>query len=81
MFILLFALWIIFNGRITPEIVLLGIGIVSLIFLFLCRFMDYSIRKDMRAYRNLFAGIAYLFLLVAEIVKANFCVMKLIVSS
>ena len=35
MFILFFALWIILNGRITLELVLLGILIAAAVFLFL----------------------------------------------
>lgn len=81
MLVLFFVLWIVFNGRVTLEIVLFGIGIAALVFWFICRFMDYSIKKELHAYKNLFRGLAYVLLLVAEIIKANFGVMRLIVSS
>lgn len=81
MLLLMFALWIAFNGRVTVEIILFGIVISILIFLFLCKYMDYSIKKELRVYQNIFGGIAYIALLLCEIIKANFCVIKLIVSS
>lgn len=80
MFILFFALWIIFNGRISVEIILFGIAAAALVFGFLCRFMDYSVKKELRGYANLLRGISYIFLLVKEIFKANVDVMRLIVS-
>lgn len=81
MLVLFFVLWIVFNGRVTLEIVLFGIGIAALMFCFICRFMDYSVKKELHAYRNLLRGLAYVLLLVWEIIKANFGVMRLIVSS
>lgn len=76
----MFVLWVIFNGKLTLEITLFGIAISVLLFLFLCKYMDYSLKKELRAYRNLFRGIAYVVMLVYEIIKANFYVMKMIVS-
>lgn len=80
MFILFFVLWIIFNGRITAEIAGFGVAVAVLVFCFLCRFMDYSIKKELRVYANLFGGISYIALLVKEIFKANFGVMRMIFS-
>lgn len=81
MLVLFFLIWIIFNGKVTLEITLFGIIISILVFCFICRYMDYSLAKEGKTYRNLFRGIAYVILLVYEIIKANLCVMKLIVSS
>lgn len=81
MLVLFFALWIIFNGRITVETVLFGIAVSVLLFCFLCRFMDYGIKKELRVYMGLFRGISYIVLLVQEIFKANVSVMHLILTS
>ncbi len=81
MLILFFALWIIFNGRITAEIMLSGIAAAVLLFCFLCRFMDYGIKKELRVYANLSRGVSYIMLLVQEIFKANLGVMHLIVTA
>lgn len=81
MLFLFFLLWIIFNGRVTLEIVLFGVGVSALMFFFICRYMGFSIRKELRVYSNLFFALRYALTLVLEIIKANFCVMKLIISS
>ena len=67
MFILLFALWIILNGRVTLEIILFGLAICALVYLFMCKFMKFSIKKDLRLMRNIGYGIVYFFVLLKEI--------------
>ena len=52
MLLLFFLAWIIFNGRVTVEIVLFGVVIAVLIFAFICRFMDYSISKELKFYKK-----------------------------
>ena len=42
MAVLFFLLWIIFNGRVTLEIVLFGIAISALLTLFICKVFGYS---------------------------------------
>ena len=79
MFILFFILWIIFNGAITLEIVLFGIAIAALVFLFMCKFMDYSIKKDIELLKKIPIFIVYVFTLIWEIIKANLVMMKFIV--
>ena len=49
---LFFIVWIIFNGRVTLEIILFGIAISGLMFAFVCRFMDYSMEKERNFYRE-----------------------------
>jgi len=76
--ILFFLVWIIFNGRITTEIIILGVLIATLVFAFMCKFTDYSPQKEKRFYRKMFSFCGYLFLLVKEIIKANLAVSHLI---
>lgn len=80
MFLLYFALWIIFNGAITPEICLFGLGVAAVMFAFTCKFMDYSVAKEQQVIRRFFPLIRYIFVLVKEIVKANFTVIHMILS-
>ena len=61
MYLLYFALWVIFNGNITLEICLFGIVIAGLIFAFTWLF-------------------CYFIVLIREIVKANFAVVRIILS-
>ena len=72
MYVALFALWIIFNGRLTPEVAVIGLIVSAAIFFFMCRFMDYSIRKEIALYRLIPWGLKYFLILLTEIVKANF---------
>lgn len=81
MFILFFLVWIIFNGAVTVEIVLFGLVISAAMYAFICKFMNYSIHKDMLYGKRGFRIIQYICVLVWEIVKANFAVIKLITSS
>ena len=81
MFLLFFLVWIIFNGAITTEIVVFGLVIAAAMYAFVCKFMDYSIRKDILYIKKFFMLLEYVCVLVWEIVKANFAVIKLITSS
>lgn len=80
MLLLFFAAWIIFNGRLTVEIVLFGVAVAALVFAFMCRFMDYSVEKERAFYRKLPLFCKYVVLLIKEIIKANLAVCKMILS-
>ena len=77
MFILLFICWILFNQAFTIEIMIFGLLISALIFVFMCRFMDYSVKKDLFILKKLPGIILYVFILLFEIIKANFVIFKL----
>ena len=81
MAIVFFALWIVFNGQITTEIVWFGIGISAILYLFVCRYMGYSPKKDIKACTLFFRALHYVVVLLWEVIKANTQVIKLIVSS
>ncbi len=78
MFLLLTFLWIVFNGRFTVEVLLFGLAISGAICFFLVRFFGYSFRKEFRAVRLIPDLLIYILILLVEIIKANFTVMKLI---
>ena len=80
MFLLFFLVWIILNCRITAEICVLGMLLSAVLFFFICRFMDYSIKKERLLFHLTPLFFQYFFVLIQEIVKANLCVMKIILS-
>jgi len=80
MLLLFFLAWIIFNGRVTLEIVLFGIVISLAVFAFLCRFMDFSLLRERNFYRRLPRYLQYVFVLVKEIVSANLTVCRMILT-
>lgn len=80
MFVLYFVLWVIFNGQFTWEIGIFGVIIAALLCAFTCRFMDYSIQKELWIYRKLGKLLQYAFVLVREVVKANLGTVHLILT-
>lgn len=80
MFLLFMAVWLILNGRATVEIMLFGLVISAALFYFMCRFMGYSGKKELLLFLLFPLFMRYLWVLVQEIVKANVCVLKLILS-
>ena len=79
MFVLLYALWLILNGRITLEICLLGLLMTAAIYFFMCRFMNFSLKKDQKFMRSAGYGLAYFFVLLKEIFASNFRVMWIVI--
>jgi len=71
MYVALLLLWIIFNGKITLEILMIGLLLCTLLFELCCRFMGYSIQKDIRLLRRLPLAFQYCVILIIEILKAN----------
>ena len=80
MLLLFFAVWLIFNGRITLEITIFGIAIAIAMFAFMCKFMGYSLAGERALYRKLPLLCRYVLLLVKEIIMANLAVCRLILS-
>ena len=80
MFFVFLLLWIILNGRITAEIVILG-GLFSAVFYwFTCKYLGRTFQDDLKWVRRAPKMAKYLVVLLFEIVKANRDVMRLILS-
>ena len=73
-------MWIVFNGRVTAEVVLLGLVFAAAIFAFMCRYLDYSIKKEKQLLRLIPLMARYLVVLIEEIVKSTFAACHYIVS-
>ena len=78
MFFVFLFFWIVLNGKITGEILGFGVVIALAIFLFSCKFLGYSIKKDIVACKVFGLAVCYVLLLIWEIVKANIGVMHFI---
>lgn len=81
MFLLFFLIWVIFNGQITWEIAAFGVVISAVMYLFICKFMGYNPRMDLLLGKKFFLILQYVFVLIKEIIKANYAVIKMIMSS
>lgn len=80
MYLFLFLIWIMFNGKVTLEIVLFGVVICAVMLLFMCKFFDYSIKKELLLYKLTPLILSYMLTLVCEVVKANAGALKLILN-
>lgn len=78
MFFFLFALWLLLNGQWTTEIAVTGLVISVLLYLFICKFMDYSPRRDWEVIKRLPRLIAYIGYLIKEIWISAFQTIRLI---
>ncbi len=81
MFILLFLFWLLINGKITLELVIIGIVLSTLVYLFACAFLRFSFKKDLIFCKNFPLLIAFLFMLIIEVVKSNLNIITLIWSN
>jgi len=78
MSVLLFLLWLILNANVTWEIVILGIVLVALVQAAMTRLTDYSFKHELKMWSKAPVAIAYVFVLIWEILKANKTVARII---
>lgn len=78
--VLLFILWIIFNGKMTLEICVFG-AILSVAITYVAnKYMGYTIRLNKRIFHTGVLMIEYYGVLFWEIAKANLCVTNIILN-
>lgn len=77
MFIILFCIWLILNGRITPDIVIIGVCICSVLMGFMIKFLDFSFKKELGVYTKFGWLLVYFCVLLVEIIKSNLAVAKI----
>lgn len=80
MLLLFLLVWIIFNGRVTAEILLFGVAVAGAMFGFICNFMDYSLKKELALYRKVPLLFRYVLVLLKEIITANLTVIRMILT-
>lgn len=76
MLLVLFVLWIIFNGRFTWEIAAFGVVIAGAVYAFSCAFLGYNYKKEWRVLRKLPQILRYVWLLFREIVNSNLTLIR-----
>lgn len=80
MFTFLFALWLILNGRITLEICLFGLVIAGAVYAFCMKALGYSPQHEKIYLRRAWLYLVFVVRLVWEVLKANFDVMRIILT-
>lgn len=71
MLLVLYLCWIIFNGRLTIEICILGLVMTGLVYAFMCKFLSWNHKKELLVYRMALFGVGYFATLILEIIKAT----------
>jgi len=77
MFLLYYGLWILLNGRITPEILIFGAGIAGAAALLTARLRGRTWHEEKQVLCRLPLLICYAGVLTAEIVRASLDVIRL----
>ena len=77
MAVLLFLLWIIWNGKVNAEILFFGAALTALVLLFAIKVLGYSLESERRFWRNFPLFLCYTLVLVREIFKASWAVAKM----
>lgn len=78
MYLLLYALWLVFNGRMTLEVCILGIFIVGAVGLLMYALFSYTPKTEWHFLKKVPIFMAYLAVLLVEILKAGFAVLRII---
>lgn len=72
----LYGLWLLFNGRVTLEILLIGIPVVGLVYAFTLKSMRLSFHRDLLLVKRIPSMLSYLLFLWKEIICSSLRVMK-----
>lgn len=76
MYIILFLFWLLLNGKVTSEIVLLGLAIVAAMAVLEYRLFGYTPKKELRLIQKATVFLAYVPILFLEIIKAGLVVAR-----
>lgn len=71
MYLAFLVLWIIFNGNFTLEILVIGMILCAALYAFCCKFLGYSVSRDIRVMKKIPLIFQYVVILIIEILKAN----------
>ncbi|MCL2699415.1 MAG: Na+/H+ antiporter subunit E [Defluviitaleaceae bacterium] len=77
---LFFVFWVILNGRITTEVVVIGLVVACLMSLLFYRFIGLNPATEKKLLRKAFAVAAYVYALIIEMIKANVLMIKILLS-
>ncbi|MCE5342306.1 MAG: Na+/H+ antiporter subunit E [Eubacteriales bacterium] len=80
MFVVFFLLWVVFNGRWSTEIAILGLFVSAALYLFCWKFLDFHPRRELQLLRRIPKTVCYFVALLAEIVRANIRLTRIVLS-
>ena len=77
MFILLLLFWIALNGKITLEILIIGLIATTFIYSLMIKLFGCTLKNNLKLLKNSVLIVEYLFILLYEIFKSSIAVTKL----
>lgn len=80
MFLLLFAVWLMLNGRVTWELVIIGLMLSGVLYWFSWKLLGLRPSREWALVRRTGKALAYLLLLVWNVLMSNAQVIALILS-
>lgn len=80
MYVIFLLVWILLNGQFTWEIFGFGVVIALAMYAFVCKFLNYSVEKDLLLIKKLPLILLYVLALFWEIIKANVSAIHLALS-
>lgn len=80
MFLLLLLLWILLNGRLTLEIFLVGLVLVSVISSFMYKYLGYVPSEQGNYGKKIGWGVLYSGVLFVEVVKSGIAVLQFVLA-
>ncbi len=85
MIILLFLLWIVLNGRFSADagmiqVCVVGAAVSAFAYFFAHKALGYTLKAELRWWKKAPVLLAYFFILIKEIIIANFQMMKIVTS-
>ena len=80
MFLFFFALWLLFNGRCTADVIGFGLVFSAAVTVFAVKICGWSEARSRRILKLSWQLICYFACLFVEIIKANLAVMRVILS-
>ena len=78
MFLFFFALWLLFNGRVTWDVIGFGLVLSAAVTVFACKICGWSREKSRKILKIAWQLLCYAACLVVEIVKANLAAIRVI---
>ena len=80
MYVLLYLLWILLNGRVTAEILAVGVSVAGLVYGFGYLALGYRLSGDLLLLKRLGHILVFLAMVAWEVVKANVAIIRIVLS-
>ena len=80
MYVLLYLLWILLNGRVTVEILAVGVPVAGLVYGFGYLALGYRLPGDLLLLKRLGHILVFLAMVAWEVVKANVAIIRIVLS-